>query len=99
MRPSFSHLLEISTLAKSYDLERIVPVMGRNSQVFVGVQKGEAVGKMGKPTTVFARMITHTFDKVDDSGSWMVKPELLLLSGLDELERARLNPKVGTKPI
>ena len=98
MRPSFSHLLEISTLAKSYDLERIVPVMGRNSQVFVGVQKGEAVGKMGKPTTVFARMITHTFDKVDDSGSWMVKPELLLLSGLDEVERARLNPKVGTKP-
>jgi len=98
MRPSFSHLLEISTLAKSYDLERIVPVMGRNSQVFVGVQKGEAAGKMGKPTTVFARMITHTFDKVDDSGSWMVKPELLLLSGLDEVERARLNPKIGTKP-
>jgi len=98
MRPTFPALLEIARLAEDYDLERITPVVGRNSQVYLGVRKGEvARGKLGKPSTVFVRMITHTLDMTEDD-SWMQWPETLLLGAIDELERARLNPVVGTKP-
>jgi len=97
MRGTFRHLLEVARLDQEYDdLERIVPVIGRSSHVFVGTKKGEARGKLGKPKTVFAHIITHTVDmKAQD---WMQWPETLLVSAVDELERARLNPEVGTKP-
>ena len=99
MRPTFGHLLEVSLMADSYDLKRIIPVIGRNSQVYLGTLKGAQPNKAGKlPQTLFARMITHTLSAVDDGEVWMEWPEQLLLSGLNELERARLNPKVGTLP-
>jgi len=97
-RPTFPILLEVAQLAEDYDLQRITPVVGRNSLVYLGVRKGEvARGKLGKPSTVFARMITHTLCMTEDD-SWMQWPETLLLAAIDELERARLNPAVGTKP-
>lgn len=98
MRPTFAHLMEVNNLAEEYDLERIIPTIGRNSQVYLGVQKGvEARGRFGKPSTTFVRMITHTIE-VDDGEKWMEGPEYILQSAIDEIERARLSPKVGQKP-
>jgi len=98
MRSTFRHLLEVARLDEEYDLERIVPAVGRSSQVFVGTKKGEAKGKLGKPKTIFAQTITHTFDSNLDGDQWMQWPENLFLSAVDELERARLNPDVGVRP-
>ena len=96
MRPTFATLLEVDGLSKEYDLERIIPTIGRNSQVFLGASK-TAKARAGRkpPGTVFARMISHTLDM---SGDWMQWPEELLINAVDELERARLNPKVGSTP-
>jgi len=98
MRPTFPSLLEITRLSEEYDLERIIPVIGRNSQVYLGRPKGP-VAKGPKPATIFARMITHTLKMVSqDDDSWEAWPENLLLAAVDEVERARLNPKVGPQP-
>eukprot|EP00928_Gymnodinium_smaydae_P037781 TRINITY_DN26188_c0_g1_i1.p1 TRINITY_DN26188_c0_g1~~TRINITY_DN26188_c0_g1_i1.p1 ORF type:complete len:2149 (+),score=434.34 TRINITY_DN26188_c0_g1_i1:43-6489(+) len=99
MRPSFPHLLEVGRLAESFELERIVPTIGRNSQVFLGSKWGAKGGKRGPPKTVFVRMISQTLkSKTLDEEAWTNGPETLLLSALDELERARLNPNVGQQP-
>lgn len=98
MRPTFPSLLEINQLAEDFDLERITPVIGRNSQVLLGTPKGDEVkGKMGKPTTLFVRMITHTLSDLSDE-SWTARPEALLCAAIDEVERARVNKKVGIRP-
>jgi len=100
MRPTFPSLLEVNKLAEDFNLERIIPVIGRNSQVYLGTAKtkGEAPrGKRAPPGTIFVRMITHSLKSFSEDG-WTAWPEALLLSAVDEVERARLNPKVGTKP-
>jgi acetyl-CoA carboxylase/biotin carboxylase 1 len=98
MRSTFRHVLEIDRLDELYDLERIVPAVGRSSQVLVGTKKGEAKSKLGKSKTVFAQTISHTFDQSLEGDAWMEWPESLVLSAVDELERARLKPEVGSKP-
>jgi len=98
MHPSLPHLLGINVLTDKYDLKRIVPTIGRNSQVYVGTMRGAKAGKRGPPRTVFVRMITHTMKAKVGEESWTVWPETLLLSALDEIERARLNPDVGMQP-
>eukprot|EP00931_Biecheleriopsis_adriatica_P052507 TRINITY_DN3055_c0_g1_i3.p1 TRINITY_DN3055_c0_g1~~TRINITY_DN3055_c0_g1_i3.p1 ORF type:complete len:2157 (-),score=543.39 TRINITY_DN3055_c0_g1_i3:77-6547(-) len=97
MRPSFPNLLEIYRLAEEFDLDRIIPVVGRNSEVYLGTAKGDVQGKLGKPQTIFARMITNSLKSLE-SDEGMDKAEGLLLAAVDEIERARLNPKVGHKP-
>eukprot|EP00930_Biecheleria_cincta_P026761 TRINITY_DN18824_c0_g1_i1.p1 TRINITY_DN18824_c0_g1~~TRINITY_DN18824_c0_g1_i1.p1 ORF type:complete len:2162 (-),score=504.14 TRINITY_DN18824_c0_g1_i1:27-6512(-) len=98
MRPTFPSLLEINQLAEDFDLERITPVIGRNSQVYLGTPKGaEVKGKMGKPATIFVRMITHSLSSLTE-GDWTLGPEALLCAAIDEVDRARLNKKVGTRP-
>jgi len=95
MRPSFPYLLEVSSLAQSYDLERVTPTIGRNSQVYVGTQKGEKTGA----ATTFVRTICNTPMQVDKmSDDWMTLPESRLLQGLDEIERASLNRPAKAMP-
>eukprot|EP00441_Pelagodinium_beii_P031460 CAMPEP_0197637908 /NCGR_PEP_ID=MMETSP1338-20131121/12992_1 /TAXON_ID=43686 ORGANISM="Pelagodinium beii, Strain RCC1491" /NCGR_SAMPLE_ID=MMETSP1338 /ASSEMBLY_ACC=CAM_ASM_000754 /LENGTH=2142 /DNA_ID=CAMNT_0043210401 /DNA_START=44 /DNA_END=6472 /DNA_ORIENTATION=+ len=99
MRPSFPNLFEVYRLAEEYDIERIIPVVGRNSQVYLGTPKNAVAAKRGKPSTIFARLITHTLDGFGkEDGAWTSGAESILLAGVDEIERARLNSKVGTKP-
>jgi len=99
MRPTFAHLMEVGRLSEGYDLTRLYPTIGRNSHVFLGVKRNAKAGKRGPPKTVFVRMLTHTLRAESiDSEDWMSWPETLLLSALDELERARLNPTVGHQP-
>jgi len=98
MHTTLPHLLEINVLSDNYVLKRIVPTIGRNSQVYVGTMKGAETGKRGPPRIVFARMITHTMKATVGQENWTVWPETLLLSAIDEVDRARLNPKVGQQP-
>eukprot|EP00441_Pelagodinium_beii_P036360 CAMPEP_0197642468 /NCGR_PEP_ID=MMETSP1338-20131121/16115_1 /TAXON_ID=43686 ORGANISM="Pelagodinium beii, Strain RCC1491" /NCGR_SAMPLE_ID=MMETSP1338 /ASSEMBLY_ACC=CAM_ASM_000754 /LENGTH=2163 /DNA_ID=CAMNT_0043215591 /DNA_START=12 /DNA_END=6503 /DNA_ORIENTATION=+ len=99
MRPSFPNMLEVYRLAEDYDIERIIPVVGRNSQVYLGTAKNAIATKKGKPSTIFARLITHTLDGFGkEDGAWTAGAEAILLAGVDEIERARLNSKVGSKP-
>lgn len=98
MRPSFPHLLEVGQLSDSFELQRIVPTIGRNSQVFLGTKLGVPAGKRGPPKTVFVRTVTTrmNIEGIDQEGwNW---PAGLLVSALDEIERARLNPVVGQQP-
>eukprot|EP00933_Yihiella_yeosuensis_P020595 TRINITY_DN16471_c1_g1_i1.p1 TRINITY_DN16471_c1_g1~~TRINITY_DN16471_c1_g1_i1.p1 ORF type:complete len:1059 (-),score=252.45 TRINITY_DN16471_c1_g1_i1:316-3216(-) len=100
MRPTFPCLLEIDYLAKEYNLERMTNVIGRNSQVYMGAPKGEVPGgKKSAPSTIFVRMITHTLQSFNaGTDDWTLWPEALLLGAVDEVERARMNPKVGQRP-
>jgi len=98
MHPTLPHLLEINVLSDNYVLKRIVATIGRNSQVYVGTMKDAETGKRGPPRTIFARMITHTMKAKLGGKDWTVWPETLLLSAIDEVERARLNPNVGQQP-
>jgi acetyl-CoA carboxylase/biotin carboxylase 1 len=90
MRPSFPYLLELTRLSINYDLTRI-PALGRNAQLWIGVEKADdqvAVSRP-RPQTVFLRAISHSVDTETKAGA-----ERLLLSGMDELERAMLHPLV-----
>merc|ERR1719324_187879 len=95
MRPTFPLLLEVSSLAESYDLEHMMQVIDRNSQVYLGTEKGAESGKFGKPSTIFVRLIAHPNLRVASGDEWMTVPEALLLQGVDEIERVRLQGKGG----
>eukprot|EP00522_Entomoneis_paludosa_P016513 CAMPEP_0172450434 /NCGR_PEP_ID=MMETSP1065-20121228/8763_1 /TAXON_ID=265537 /ORGANISM="Amphiprora paludosa, Strain CCMP125" /LENGTH=2096 /DNA_ID=CAMNT_0013202215 /DNA_START=2922 /DNA_END=9212 /DNA_ORIENTATION=- len=88
MRPTFHHLLELSRLAKNFDLDRI-PAIGRNSQVYIGTEKTVKPMRGGPPQVVFVRGISHSTGLVTDIGAMRA-----LQQGLDELERAQSNSKV-----
>jgi len=98
MKPVNAYLLESNRLAESYELERIIPTIGRNSMVYLGASKVAKAGKRGPPKTVFVQMITHTSKAPVGQPGWETPPENLLLAAIDELERARLSPKVGQQP-
>jgi len=90
MRPSFPYLLELTRLAVNYDLTRI-PALGRNAQLWIGTEKADdnvAITRP-RPQTVFLRAISHSVDTETQGGA-----ERLLLSAMDELERAMLHPLV-----
>lgn len=90
MRPSFPYLLELTRLSINYDLTRI-PALGRNAQLWIGTEKADdnvAISRP-RPMTVFLRAISHSVDTETQGGA-----ERLLLSAMDELERAMLHPLV-----
>lgn len=89
MRPTFHYLLELSRLAKNYELERI-PAIGRNAQIYIGTEKSDKPIRGGAPQVVFVRGISHSQGLVTDIGAMRA-----LQQGLDELERAQSNAKVS----
>ena len=88
MRPTFHHLLELSRLAKNFNLERL-PSISRNTQVYVGTEKSDKPIRGGPAQVVFVRGISHSHGLVTDAGSMRA-----LQQGLDELERAQSNSMV-----
>jgi len=89
MRPSFPYILELSRLAENFDLDRI-PALGRNVQVYVGVEKGANPRGGVRPQVVFVRGVSLTPGLITYSGAYRA-----LVSGLDELDRAQSNVKVN----
>lgn len=91
MRPTFHHLLELSRLTNNFDLERI-PAIGKNAQVYLGLEKSPKPSRGGPQQVVFLRAISHSPGMVSVSGA-----RKFLLQGLDELERAQASSKVNTQ--
>lgn len=89
MRPTFHHLLELSRLRDSFELERI-PAIGKNAQVYIGSEKSARPARGGPPQVVFLRAISHSPGIVSSTGA-----RKFLQQGLDELERAQANSKVN----
>lgn len=96
MRPSFPYLLELTRLEGNYDLTRI-PALGRNAQLWIGTEKPDenVVITRPRPQTIFLRAISHSIDTDKLSGA-----ERLMVSAMDELDRASLHPLVtGQKKL
>mmetsp|Transcript_36664 Transcript_36664/g.53859 ORF Transcript_36664/g.53859 Transcript_36664/m.53859 type:complete len:2101 (+) Transcript_36664:49-6351(+) len=89
MRPTFHHLLELSRIDANFDLERI-ECIGRNTQVYIGTEKGQKPMRGGPPQVVFVRGLSHTPGLLSKSIA-----RRSLVQGLDELERAFSNSKVS----
>ena len=90
----------MSRPAGSYDLERIVPTIGRNSQGYPDARKGDEGGRPRKQSTIIVRMISHAALRVESgSGGWMAAPASCILQGEDELERASLGHSPGQRSI
>jgi acetyl-CoA carboxylase/biotin carboxylase 1 len=96
MRASFPYILELTRLQGNYDLTRI-PALGRNAQLWIGTEKPDdnvAVTRP-RPQTVFLRALSHSLDSSSATGA-----ERLMVSAMDELDRALLNPLVtGQKKL
>ena len=88
MRPTFHHLLELGRLDQNFALERI-PAIGKNSQVYIGTEKGSAKRGAGGQV-LFVRGVSNMPGLVSLHGA-----RRSLIQGLDELERAQANPKVS----
>lgn len=87
MRPTFYHLLELNRLVENYDVQRFSSV-ARNTQVYLGVESSSP-GRGAKPQAVFLRALSHSNDLASTSGATRV-----LLTALDELDRAMLDSRV-----
>lgn len=99
MKPSLPNVLEVYRLAEEYSLEKVVPPVGRNSQVYVGTPIDLVPSGRRSPSTIFARMIKHSMNGFPETAQlWQDSLENLLLNAVDEIERARLNPKIGYGP-
>jgi len=91
MRPTFHHLLELSRLRTNFDLERI-PAVGKNAQVYLGVERSAKPSRGAPQQVVFLRAISHSPGIVTLGGA-----RKFLQQGLDELERAQANSKVNNQ--
>eukprot|EP00534_Pseudo-nitzschia_fraudulenta_P008502 CAMPEP_0201147778 /NCGR_PEP_ID=MMETSP0851-20130426/9292_1 /ASSEMBLY_ACC=CAM_ASM_000631 /TAXON_ID=183588 /ORGANISM="Pseudo-nitzschia fraudulenta, Strain WWA7" /LENGTH=2078 /DNA_ID=CAMNT_0047423721 /DNA_START=36 /DNA_END=6272 /DNA_ORIENTATION=- len=91
MRPTFHHLLELSRLQENFNLDRI-PAIGKNAQVYVGVEKTAKPARGGPPQVVFLRAISNSPGIVSATGA-----RKMLQQGLDELERSQSNPSVNSQ--
>jgi acetyl-CoA carboxylase/biotin carboxylase 1 len=89
MRPTFHHLLELSRLRDNFSMERI-PAIGKNAQIYLGVEKSAKPARGGPQQVVFLRAISHSPGMVTATGA-----RKFLQQGLDELERAQSNSKVS----
>jgi len=91
MRPTFHHLLELSRLQDNFELDRI-PAIGKNAQLYIGVEKTAKPVRGGPPQVVFLRAISNSGGIVTTTGA-----RKLLQQGLDELERSQSNPSVNSQ--
>jgi acetyl-CoA carboxylase/biotin carboxylase 1 len=91
LRPTMALLLELNRLLENYDLNRM-PTVGRNAQTYLAVEKlpdGTKPRRGGPPQVLFLRSISHQMDTVSEFGA-----ERAILLAFDELDRARLDPRV-----
>ncbi len=91
MRPTFHHLLELGRLQDNFDLDRI-PAIGKNAQVYIGVEKTAKPARGGPPQVLFLRAISNSAGIVTTTGA-----RKMLQQGLDELERSQSNPSVNSQ--
>jgi len=89
MRPTFHHLLELSRLTDNFELERL-PAIGKNAQVYLGLEKSAKPSRGGPQQVVFLRAISHSPGIVSVSGA-----RKFLEQGLDELERTQASSKIN----
>merc|ERR1711871_1066621 len=89
MRPTMAFLLELNRLKQNHMLEPL-PTVGRNSQMYLGKEISDVVARGGPPSTLFLRSISLTSDSANPEGA-----ERLVVLGLDEIERASLDPRVS----
>jgi acetyl-CoA carboxylase/biotin carboxylase 1 len=88
MRPATPYLLELARLTENFDLERLEKV-GRNTHVYLGTESSFK-GKGKPPQSLFLRSVSTQAVAVDEAGL-----ESVLLTSLDRLEGALVNPRVG----
>lgn len=90
MRPTMSQLLEINRLTENHQITRM-PTLGRTNQIYFGLERDvTGTKRRGPPPQVlFLRAISHTQDTTTPAGA-----ERALLMAMDELDRARLDPRV-----
>ena len=89
MRPTIHHVLELSRLSDTFDLERL-PAINKNVQVYVGTEKNAKPVRGPAPQVLFVRGLSHSPGLITEAGA-----RRALLQGLDELERAQSNSKVN----
>jgi acetyl-CoA carboxylase/biotin carboxylase 1 len=86
MRPNLPLLLELSRLADAYELTRMSAV-GRNSQLYLASEKAGDKKRGGGLQVLFLRSVSHMTEDI-------VGAENAILLAFDELDRARLDPRV-----
>eukprot|EP00746_Dinoflagellata_sp_MGD_P159405 gnl/MRDRNA2_/MRDRNA2_86689_c0_seq8.p1 gnl/MRDRNA2_/MRDRNA2_86689_c0~~gnl/MRDRNA2_/MRDRNA2_86689_c0_seq8.p1 ORF type:complete len:1370 (+),score=321.18 gnl/MRDRNA2_/MRDRNA2_86689_c0_seq8:94-4110(+) len=86
MRPTMALLLELNRLTDNYDLTRM-PTVGRNSQVYLASEKVADKKRGGGLQVLFLRSNSHRKEDI-------VGAEDAILLAFDELDRARLDPRV-----
>ena len=92
MRPTVPQILEINRLTENHDVVRM-PTVGRNSYLFFGTEKSDPAmkGARGeKPQVLFLRSFSNSVSSYTSQGA-----ERVIIMGLDELERAILDPRVS----
>eukprot|EP00922_Rhytidocystis_sp_ex-Travisia-forbesii_P027851 GHVS01040880.1.p1 GENE.GHVS01040880.1~~GHVS01040880.1.p1 ORF type:complete len:1808 (-),score=259.44 GHVS01040880.1:156-5579(-) len=94
MRPTFPALMELERLQENFELDRL-PAVNPNSQVYLGIQKQhkqKGRSKGDRPQTIFVRSINHDAAVLETEHAHRAFTDLL-----DELDRARVDPRVVTK--
>eukprot|EP00959_Pyramimonas_sp_CCMP1952_P104351 2180923-Pyramimonas_sp.AAC.3 len=87
MRPTFTHLLELSRLS-NYDLLRF-PTINRDLHIYLGEAKGGAAARSKiKNQRMFLRRISHSMDFCEGGA------ERMLTKALDAIELAVRDPRV-----
>jgi len=92
MRPTMPQLLELNRLTLNHDLQALTAA-GRNSFIFLGKEKslGLPGGKrFDAPQVLFLRSISLSEQSATLDGA-----ERIIVMGMDELERAMLDPRVS----
>eukprot|EP00747_Dinoflagellata_sp_TGD_P161535 gnl/TRDRNA2_/TRDRNA2_178099_c0_seq2.p1 gnl/TRDRNA2_/TRDRNA2_178099_c0~~gnl/TRDRNA2_/TRDRNA2_178099_c0_seq2.p1 ORF type:complete len:1133 (-),score=269.82 gnl/TRDRNA2_/TRDRNA2_178099_c0_seq2:100-3261(-) len=88
LRPTMATLLELNRLLENFDLTPM-PTVGRNARLFLGAEKSSAGVKRPAGQVLFLRSISNQQDAVTDLGA-----ERSMLLAFDELDRARLDPRI-----
>merc|ERR1711871_684976 len=89
MRPTMPYLLELNRLKQNHNLEKL-PTVGRNSQLYLGKEMSDTPVRGGPPSVLFLRSIS-----LSKGSATMEGAERLVVLGLDEIERASLDPRVS----
>jgi acetyl-CoA carboxylase/biotin carboxylase 1 len=86
-RPGVAQLLELSRLQNNYNLQQF-PSISRYARVYLGTEAEPQNPRRPSPQALFLRTVSYS------NQITLEYAEKLLLSGLDELDRAMLDPRV-----
>jgi len=88
LRPTMKLLLEVNRLDENFDLTQM-PTVGRNSQLYLASEKVSAADKKRGAGLQLLFLRSQSHAKEDVAGA-----ERAILLAFDELDRARLDPRV-----